>query len=279
MALMKKTGYFMLLFLAGMIVFFTGGYWASMTYVTRTVIKIALPCLMLILTWACGRYDTLRRWRGVSLSFLAASSGFLCSWLFSDPILGLLGVMGDSVSGIALTKFVESFLIVVPVILIAFAGGMLPGDIFLCRGRLGAWLIIGLVSFTVFVILFLLQEMGRGLTAARLLALAPWILIFIFSNAFTEELHFRGLFLKPFEKLLGRHGSVFCIAAFFTLVHAPVKYTPDVVQFLAILFVLSLAWGYVVQRTESLWGSVLFHAGADLMIIIGIYENFGAFQQ
>jgi hypothetical protein len=24
-----------------------------------------------------------------------------------------------------------------------------------------------------------------------------------------------------------------------------------------------------------LWGSVLFHAGADLMIIVGIYKTFG----
>ena len=32
--------------------------------------------------------------------------------------------------------------------------------------------------------------------------------------------------------------------------------------------VLVLAWAYVIQKTESLWGSVLFHAGS-----IGIHPS------
>ena len=31
-----------------------------------------------------------------------------------------------------------------------------------------------------------------------------------------------------------------------------------------------------MQKTGSLWGSVLFHAGADLLIILPIFSNFGA---
>jgi membrane protease YdiL (CAAX protease family) len=54
-----------------------------------------------------------------------------------------------------------------------------------------------------------------------------------------------------------------------------VQYAPDIVVFLAILLVLALACGYVIQKTESLWGSVLFHAGADLMIILGIFGTYG----
>ncbi|NJD66720.1 MAG: CPBP family intramembrane metalloprotease [Chloroflexi bacterium] len=94
-------------------------------------------------------------------------------------------------------------------------------------------------------------------------------------NGFMEELHFRGLLLKPFERLLGTHAANLCIALFFTLAHAPVRYAPDIGAFMAILLVLSLAWGYVIQETESLWGSVLFHAGADLLIIVGIFEAYG----
>jgi hypothetical protein len=29
-----------------------------------------------------------------------------------------------------------------------------------------------------------------------------------------------------------------------------------------------------MKGTESLWGAVLFHAGADLMIVIGIYTTY-----
>ena len=111
---------------------------------------------------------------------------------------------------------------------------------------------------------FLLQAKLQKVGVDRLMAYAPWTLLFVFSNAFMEELHFRGLLLKPCERLLGPHSANVCIALFFTLTHAPVQYTPDILGFLAMLFVLALAWGYVIQKTEALWGAVLFHAGADL---------------
>jgi membrane protease YdiL (CAAX protease family) len=172
-------------------------------------------------------------------------------------------------------KLLDAIPIVVTVILVARLGGVKPAELYLQTGKLKAWLIVGLVSFAAFTVLFLLQAHDQNLSANRLLAYAPWTLLFVFSNAFMEELHFRGLLLKPFERLLGRHPANLCIALFFTLSHAPVQYAPDILMFLAILFVLALAWGYIIQRTESLWGSVLFHAGADLMIIVGIYRTFG----
>jgi membrane protease YdiL (CAAX protease family) len=114
------------------------------------------------------------------------------------------------------------------------------------------------------------------LTTTALLRGAPWILVFIFANAFMEELHFRGLLLRPFEDRLGGRGANLCIALFFTLVHAPVQYVPNIVPFLVVLFTLAWTWGFIIQRTEALWGAVLFHAGADLMIILGIFKTYGA---
>jgi len=43
--------------------------------------------------------------------------------------------------------------------------------------------------------------------------------------------------------------------------------------FAAITFVFALVWGYLMQKTGSLWGSALFHAGADTLIIIGIFSG------
>lgn len=54
----------------------------------------------------------------------------------------------------------------------------------------------------------------------------------------------------------------------------PVQYAPDILMYLALLSTLALAWGYLIQETGSLWGSELFHAGADLMIILGIYTTY-----
>lgn len=108
---------------------------------------------------------------------------------------------------------------------------------------------------------------------STLLSLAPWILIFVLANGFMEELLYRGLFLKWYEPFLGKGMSNLLTAIVFTLLHVPVTYVPDVVQFLSILFPLALIWGYLMQKTDSLWGSALFHAGADCVIVFGIYAS------
>lgn len=272
---MKRASIFVSLFVVGMLVFFVGGYWAGIPDWSRTGAKIALPCLLLLATITCGRSESLSQWRPVSLAFFAASFAFLVAWWVSSPLMKLFGFTTNSVPGIAFMKLLDAIPIVVAVILVARLGGLKPADLYLRTGKLKAWLIIGLVSFAAFTVLFLFQARDQNIPADRLLAYAPWILLFVFANAFMEELHFRGLLLQPFERLLGRHPANFCIALFFTLAHAPVQYAPDILVFLAILFVLALAWGYLIQKTESLWGSVLFHAGADLMIIVGIYQTFG----
>jgi membrane protease YdiL (CAAX protease family) len=57
-----------------------------------------------------------------------------------------------------------------------------------------------------------------------------------------------------------------------------VTYTPDIVPFLVILILLALLWGYLIQKTGALWGAVMFHAGADLLILFGIFKTYGASQ-
>ena len=272
---MQRAGAFALLFVVGMLVFFVGGYWAGIPQGFRSAAKITLPCLLLLAAIACGRTESLSHWRSVCLAFFAASCAFLVAWWVSDPLMKQFGLTTDSVPGIAFMKLFDALPIVVTVILVARLGGVRPADLYLRKGRVKAWLIVGILSFATFAVLFLLQAGNQDIPTDRLLAFAPWISVFVFSNAFMEELHFRGLLLKPFERLLGRHSANLCIALFFTLAHAPVQYVPNILWFLAILFALALAWGYVIQKTESLWGSVLFHAGADLLIILGIFETYG----
>jgi membrane protease YdiL (CAAX protease family) len=83
----------------------------------------------------------------------------------------------------------------------------------------------------------------------------------------------RGLFLKKFEPLLGVPLSDFLTAFVFAIGHAGVTYSADVLAFVAITFVFALIWGYLMQKTASLWGSALFHAGAVTLIIIGIFSG------
>jgi membrane protease YdiL (CAAX protease family) len=267
---------FLVLFGAVILVYSVGGYLASIPHGARTAIKVALPLVLLLFTYACTRLERLRPWKAVSIALLAASCGFLAAWVLSDRILGALGVLPQSAPGIALTKLSESTLIVAAALLVARAGGMTWTDLYLRRGKLRVWLPIGLAAFGIFSVVSLVQWISTGLAIDGLVGALPWILVFVFANGFMEEFHFRGLLLRPFEGQLGRGGANACIALSFTLAHAPVTYVPDIVPFLAVLLVLAWLWGFLIQRTESLWGAVLFHAGADLLIVLGIFTPLGA---
>jgi membrane protease YdiL (CAAX protease family) len=55
--------------------------------------------------------------------------------------------------------------------------------------------------------------------------------------------------------------------------HTQVTYAAQMIQFLAIVLVLSLIWGILIEKTDSLWGAVLFHAAGDCLIIFGAYAS------
>jgi membrane protease YdiL (CAAX protease family) len=38
---------------------------------------------------------------------------------------------------------------------------------------------------------------------------------------------------------------------------------------------LALLWGWLMQRSDSLWGSVLIHAGGDVLILLGFLAGGG----
>ena len=41
--------------------------------------------------------------------------------------------------------------------------------------------------------------------------------------------------------------------------------------FLAFTFGLALAWADLMQTTDMLWGSVLFHAGTDIPVVLALF--------
>lgn len=44
--------------------------------------------------------------------------------------------------------------------------------------------------------------------------------------------------------------------------------------FLALqLLPFALAWCWLMQKTNSIWGSILFHAAMDIPIAVGIFSN------
>jgi membrane protease YdiL (CAAX protease family) len=193
-----------------------------------------------------------------------------------DWLLQGLHVSLSTPAGIALDKLDSSIIIVVSIVLLTKASGGSLSAIYLNRGNLKEGLAIGAIAFVIFAAGSIpISEMffgGRDLQMGRVLPWVPWILIFVVGNAFNEELLFRGLFLRKYSPFIGRFLSNLVIAIPFALHHTGVSYSPGTLTFLALLLPLALAWGFVTQRTDSLWGAILFHAGTDIPVALSLFS-------
>ena len=102
-----------------------------------------------------------------------------------------------------------------------------------------------------------------------------WILVFVFANSFMEELLFRGIFLEKLNCFFKPVWSVTLTSICFAAPHLTVNYSPNVLFFSGIVFILGMMCGYAMHYTRSLIAPVLIHAGADLMIIIPVFAAYG----
>jgi len=194
----------------------------------------------------------------------------------STWILKALNISINTPAGIALDKLDSSLLIILLIIFFTkFFGGTLE-SIYLKKGNLKNGLLIGIPAFAISIAgsYFVAIAFGaQNLSLQRIVPWIPWILIFIFGNAMNEELLFRGLFLGKVEPFLGKFMSNLVLTIPFVLHHTGVTYTGNALVFLIYLIPLSLAWGYIAQKTDSLLGSVLFHAGTDIPVVLVIFAG------
>jgi membrane protease YdiL (CAAX protease family) len=228
------------------------------------------------LWWAARDERPLSRFRPVFFAYFTAVLGVSLGFFFADRGLKLLGLTTQTPIGIALAKFLQASLIVIGILVVAGLCGEDLASLYIRKGRLTLGLSVGLITASALLVLSLQQPAVRALGATRLISLTPWILVFVVSNAFMEELLFRGLFLGRYGPLIGKWPAILSTALAFTLAHMQVTYAPKLLVFLLVLFGFSIAWGWLMHKTESLWGSFLFHAGADLLIILPVFSSLGA---
>ncbi|MFH0992996.1 MAG: CPBP family intramembrane glutamic endopeptidase, partial [bacterium] len=190
--------------------------------------------------------------------------------------LALLHVSIDTPAGIAIDKLDSSVIIILTIVLLTkLAGGSL-GSLFLQKRNWKKGLSIGVIAFTIAAVgsYFMAQLFGAvNLSLARIVPWIPWIMIFILGNACNEELLFRGLFLNKLKPSLGPVWANLVLILPFVLHHTGVTYTNDTLMFLAYLIPLAFFWGRIMQKTDSLLGSVLFHAGTDISVILVIFSQ------
>jgi membrane protease YdiL (CAAX protease family) len=264
----------LLIFLASSLLLFEPAFFAfsggSKWFQLATFIGLPLlfSALAVLLRWR----RLIEYWPAFS-SYVVVSIAFLLMWLLDDLPGRWLGLDPKGPPGRAVTKVSDAVILLLAV---AVLGKLLRIDfdsVYLRKGRLRLGLAVGLAGFAGMAVFALIEAHGMGISSRRLLNWAPWILTFVFANGFFEELMFRGLFLRKFEPLLGALLANVLTALVFAVGHAGVTYTEDIFVFVAITFVFALIWGYLMQKTGALWGSALFHAGADTLLIIGMLSG------
>ena len=228
------------------------------------------------LWWIARGDNSLSRFRSIFFAYFTAVFSLSLGFFFGDWGPRLLGLNMKTAEGVAVAKFSSASLIVTGVLVMTRLCGEDWGSLYIRKGRLGVSMIMGGAGAAACLLLALRQSDVGSIGGATLASLAPWILLFVVANGFMEELLFRGLFLGRYQRLIGAWPAIISTALSFTLAHMQVKYAPELIFFLVVLLGLSIAWGWLMHRTRSLWGSALFHAGADLMIIVPIFKSLGA---
>ena len=205
----------------------------------------------------------------------ALATASAASLLLSTGIFNLRFDLRTGMEMLAVDKF-SQFLHVVPLILaMTLLARQKLGEIYIKVGDLKAGLRFGLLWFVLFAVAGWLLQIGPAGTEAGMLEETPWLLLFVFANAAMEELWFLGIFLRPFEELIGRKGAILVTALIFGASHISATYAfpGGGLVFGLVVFGLGAVGAYAMMKEDSLIGPVLFHAGYDLMIIASVLNT------
>ncbi len=264
----------LLCFVFGAIIIFAG-YSPGILFQTRMWMRLGLCILFLAGLFFFQRGKP--AWE-TDYAFLAVAAGLLAAGLVGAPLLGWLGISGEDARGYAVSKIGETLPIIVIILLLVRWSGRDFSGLYLRRGRLGRSLLGGLLVGLVLFGYFLSQGGWQVFVGSNLITLLPvigWMTIFSVFNGFMEELWFRGLFLSRFETLLGKGWAFWLTTLLFGGLHALGNFTGTIGSLLLVVFTLLLgaAFGYIVQRTGSLWGAVLGHFFADFFFMLGYFAT------
>ena len=235
----------------------------------RVTLRLLMPAVTLAGWLISARIERLRKYQGLATSFFAVSLGLLLAFYIGELPLKWLNLTTTTIKGIAVAKFSESLPIMLTILIFHFALGGKAEGLFLKGGRMKFGLISSAVGVVILLFIASLQALGLGLTWAKITPALPWILIFIFSNAFLEELWFRAQFLKKLEPLIGQVAAILLTSLVFGVIYISSTYVIDILSFVGVTFGLGLLWSWLMFKSDSIWPAVVIHAAGDVLIMIG----------
>jgi membrane protease YdiL (CAAX protease family) len=284
----QRASTFVLYLAGGLLVFLFGSNTYNLFPTNKNAVyEWVLTLALLLLAVFIRESRRLQQYWKVTLALFIASFANALNLLLGNWLAYFLPPAASEAQFIAIDKLSQSIPVVASLVLLTLLFGDNLGSIFLKKGILKQGLSFGLISFgvaaAIFAVIAVLQAnapasqglAATGVSLQTLLDALPWILVFIFANSLMEELWFRGISIGRLSPILGTAAAVLVTALVFGSMHLGATYiTPaQMILFPLIAFALGLVNGYVMLKTGSIWGSVLFHAGYDLFVIIPILAS------
>jgi membrane protease YdiL (CAAX protease family) len=275
----QRFGLFVLFLVCEAVIFIFGSHYFNVFPTNKNLtFNLGISAVFLVVSlWF--RID--RRWNRywqVAFAFFIASVAYPITAYFEPWISAVLGWFAVTVvtsEGLALEKVCEMILKVFPILVLVKLSGANLASVYLKLGNLKSGLGIGLLVFFFLVPAAFAFGAQRFTSMDTLTAAVMWGLVFSIVNGFMEELWLRGIFLKRFEPLLGINGSVWITSIIFGLMHGMAFYfMPTVLPFFVVnTLALGLGCGYLMMKTDSIWGAVIIHAASDFFLFIAVLAN------
>ena len=273
----RRLGLTLLLFAGACIAYLPYAFYPLIPETARPFLWSAITLVFLALALLARRSERLHAYWVVIYAFFVASSANLADWYLNDWLPGLFGIPTKSPAGYGIAMLESTLVIGACIVVLIKLSGNDMGSLLLKRGKVKWWLPIGIGGFAFFALTVMpaATELfkGENLTIERIVPWLPWILLFVLSNGVREELLYRGLLLPRCTPLVGAGPTIILTSIVFAFAHISVTYTPVLVIFLGITFVLGVIFATLAHKTDSLWGAVLFHAGADIPVVVGMFST------
>lgn len=276
---LQRVGLFIFFLLCEAAIFIFGSYYFDVFPTNKNLtFNLAVSAVFLVVTlWF--RYDKRlnKHWQ-IPLALFAASVAYPFTAIFDGwirAVLSWFAVTTDTSQGLAIEKICEMLLKTIPILALVKLSGADMGSIFLKRGNLKLGLGIGALVFFFLGTATFMFAVQRFTSVDTLVAAVVWGLVFSFVNGYMEELWLRGIFLKRFAPLIGINGAVWVTSITFASMHSFAFYfDPFALTFFFVnTLALGLGCGYLMMKSDNLWGAVVIHAASDFFLFVALLAN------
>jgi membrane protease YdiL (CAAX protease family) len=276
---LQRLGLFLVCLLCEAAIFIFGSHYFDVFPTNRNLtFNLSISAVFLAVSlWFKSNKRLNRHWQ-VAFAFFIASVAYPFSAIFDSWIRAVLdwfATTTDTSKGIAIEKVCEILLKVVPILALVRLSDADFGSIYLKRGNLKLGAGVGLLVFCFLATASFMFAAQRFTGVDTLVAAVVWGLVFSAANSFMEELWLRGIFLKRFEAVLGVNASIWLTSIIFAAMHSFAFYfMPEAIPFFALnTLALGLACGYLMVKSDSIWGPVVIHAASDFFLFIAVLAN------